>query len=179
MAKPEPRVETSVRAVAAIIGVSETQLHAYIRDGMPRRETEIDGRYEYVMPDIVRWLVERRDRQLADAVESKSRKPKSVSKNADVPDDDPLLMDADSYYGELYRKRKAEAVEVENQMKRGELVRVDSMRQMLTAWAAPIRRAGEQLQRQFGEEAAGILRNAVEDCKAVLKGGDVPGLHED
>jgi hypothetical protein len=69
---------------------------------------------------------------------------------------------------ERFREAKANLAELDLQERKGELVPRDEIREGLGRFAARIRGAGDLLERQFGPEAAEILREALDDCTLEL-----------
>jgi hypothetical protein len=83
-------------------------------------------------------------------------------------DDEMMLGDPDSPALERFREAKANLAELDLQKRKGELVPRDEIREGLGRFAARIRGAGDLLERQFGPEAAEILREALDDCTLEL-----------
>lgn len=77
--------------------------------------------------------------------------------------DDPLLDGVDSPGLERYRAAKADITEMERDRLRKQLVKVDEIEPALQQLAGVLRDAGERLARQYGNEAAGILNEAVDE----------------
>jgi hypothetical protein len=81
-------------------------------------------------------------------------------------DGDPLLADGDSPGLERYRNAKADLAEMERDRQRKQIVRVDEIEPVLMQLAGVMRSASENLARQFGNEAAGIVNEAVDEWAA-------------
>jgi hypothetical protein len=90
---------------------------------------------------------------------------------------DPLLVaDGDSPGLERYRNAKADIAELDKAERIGELVPREQLEPVLMKSAGTLRRAGDLLARQFGNDAAGILNQAVDEweliCERLLNGND-------
>lgn len=64
---------------------------------------------------------------------------------------------------ERYRKARAAIAELDLAERRGELIRRDLLRAVMSRAAAPLRAAGEQLTRRFSEDARQILDEGLEE----------------
>jgi Fe-S cluster biosynthesis and repair protein YggX len=80
-------------------------------------------------------------------------------------DDDDLMNGAATPALERYREERAAMARLDRLEREGKLVSRDTIRQSLAQAAALIRGAGESLQRQFGEGAADVLNEALEDAE--------------
>ena len=102
------------------------------------------------------------------------------------PDADPLLAGGDSPNLERYRGAKADLAEMDLQERRGTHANLEELDGALMRFAGGIRRAGEVLQRRFGNEASDILNEGIDGAVAAYhaererlndgggSGGDVP-----
>lgn len=82
---------------------------------------------------------------------------------------DPLLNGGDSPNLERYRAARASMAEMELDRARGSHVRVEDIGTMLIAFSTSIRRGGDVLRRKFGNEAAEILAEAIDDAERAIK----------
>jgi hypothetical protein len=78
-------------------------------------------------------------------------------------ENDPLLADGDSPGLERYRNAKADLAEMERDRQRKQIVRVEEIEPALMQLAGVMRSASENLARQFGNDAAGIVNEAVDE----------------
>lgn len=94
-------------------------------------------------------------------------------------DDDPLMVGGASPALERYREERASLARLDRREREGELLPRDEVRQSLAKMASVLRVAGETLQRQFGQAAADILNEALDDTEheidRVFGGGEPDG----
>ena len=100
----------------------------------------------------------------------------NARKLLDSDDDDLLHSSASSPALERYREERAKLAKLDRLEREGELVRIADIRYGLGNVASVLRRAGEALQRQFGDGAVEILNEAYDDAAAEIQRhfGDVP-----
>lgn len=103
-------------------------------------------------------------RKIAQWLRHSPRGPWRQHHRPDSESDDPLLSSGDSPGLERYRQAKASLAELELEERRGVLVRVDKVRDILGRWASLIRRLGEHLLKRFGADALQSLRETLEQC---------------
>lgn len=84
--------------------------------------------------------------------------------------DDPELSGGDSPALERYRDEKAKLARLDRLEREGVLVRADSIHDHLMSIAALIRSAGEQLRRQFGNDALAILSESLDESDRIIDG---------
>jgi phage terminase Nu1 subunit (DNA packaging protein) len=94
---------------------------------------------------------------------------------------DPLLADGDSPNLERYRGAKADLAEMQRDRERKQIVRVEEIEPALMQLAGVMRSASENLARQYGNEAAGIVNEAVDEwadgvAKLLAGGADPDGV---
>ncbi len=75
---------------------------------------------------------------------------------------DPLLVGGDSLGLERYRLAKAELAEMDVQLRQKTHVDINTLNAEMMQFAAIIRRSGDALQRQFGNDAAKIVSGAID-----------------
>ena len=80
-----------------------------------------------------------------------------------APSVDPLLAGGDSPALERYRTARALLAEMEVDRQRENLIPREEIEVALTRFAGVLRRAGESLAREFGNEAAGLMNEAVDE----------------
>jgi hypothetical protein len=88
---------------------------------------------------------------------------------------DPLLAGGDSPELERYRAARADLAEMERDERNGSLIPRQQLDPAFVQYASAIRRAGEALQRRFGNEAAVMLNEALDDAERIIRrdfGGD-------
>jgi hypothetical protein len=88
---------------------------------------------------------------------------------------DPLLVGVDSPELERYRAARADLAEMERDERNGSLIPRQQLEPAFVQYATAIRRAGEGLQRRFGNEAAAMLNEALDDAERIIRqsfGGD-------
>lgn len=86
--------------------------------------------------------------------------------------EDPLLNEtgaADSPGLERYRMAKADLAEMERDRQRRRIVRIDQIELTLMQLATVLRDAGERIARQYGNDAADILNEAVDDWRVGVR----------
>lgn len=82
--------------------------------------------------------------------------------------DDPLLVGASSPALERYRSARAEAAELDLDVRRGRLVEADSFRVGVERIAAILREAGESMERSGFREARDMLVEAIDDAEVEI-----------
>jgi hypothetical protein len=82
--------------------------------------------------------------------------------------EDPLMAGGDSPALERYRAARASLAELELERQRKTHISLSDIETMLNRFASLIRRAGETLQRRFGNDSSDILNTAIDDAEAVL-----------
>lgn len=95
---------------------------------------------------------------LADVIAWRERRLSGVS-------DDPDLCGDDSPSLERYRAAKAALAEYDLEQKKGSLVALQFAAELVMRAASQLKRAGEVLGRRFGEEARGVLNDALGECE--------------
>ncbi len=153
-----PRVEA-----AALVGISERHFDATLRQSLSDGAIRGEGRtLRFYGPDVVAaWHADRVAKIKAKAVEAGG---------------DPLLADGDSPGLERYRNAKADLAEMDRDRQRKQIVLVEQIEPALLQLAGVMRSAADNLARQFGNEAAGIVNEAVDewhDSVIRLFAGDV------
>lgn len=93
-------------------------------------------------------------------------------------DDDVLMTGPSSPALERYREERAAMARLMRMEREGELLPRDLVRQSLLKTASIIRIAGEALQKQFGDAAADILYEAIDDAEAEIDHFFAPVLEE-
>ncbi len=92
--------------------------------------------------------------------------------------DDPLLNEGDSPGLERYRMAKAKLAELDLEARKEQLIDREKARDIFGRWATLIRRAGERLSKRWGNEAAAMLNETLDECGAIVaelkgrEGGD-------
>ncbi len=89
----------------------------------------------------------------------------AVNKHKLSRDDDDLMNGAATPALERYREERAALARLDRLEREGKLVARDTIRQSLAQVASLIRAAGESLQRQFGQGAADVLNEALDDAE--------------
>ena len=140
--------DLSQAAAAALLGVGQRTLREW--HDAPRLAS---GRYRAA--ELVRWRIE----QLVEAERSRLA----------VDDPDPMLAGADSPALEEYRRLRAEQVRLDLAERKGELVATEDLEDLHNIFIRRFRSAGEQLTRQFGNDAQAILDEALDDIVEALK----------
>ena len=82
---------------------------------------------------------------------------------------DPLLSGGDSPELERYRKARADLAEMERDERNGSLIPRQQLEPAFVQYASAIRRAGEGLQRRYGNEAAAMLNEALDDAERIIR----------
>lgn len=82
-----------------------------------------------------------------------------------IRDEDPLMVGGASPALERYREERASLARLDRREREMELLPRDEVRQSLAKMAAVLRVAGETLQRQYGQAAADILNEALDDTE--------------
>ena len=80
-------------------------------------------------------------------------------------DDDPLMSGSGSVALERYREERAAMARLDRMEREGSLLPRDDVREAMGRIAAMIRGAGEALQRHFGQAAADILLDSLDDAE--------------
>lgn len=133
---------------AALVSMSERHFDSSLRLKLDPTSIRGDGRLlRFYAPDVVSvWHTDR------------------VGKlKAKQGADDPLMAEGDSPGLERYRNAKADLAEMERDRQRKQIVRVEEIEPALMQLAGVMRSAAENLSRQFGNEAGGIVNEAVDE----------------
>ncbi len=69
---------------------------------------------------------------------------------------------------ERIRSAKADMIEDQRDLQRGQLIRRSDVREINTKWSSLLRAAGERLGRRFGRDAQEILDEALDDCDTLI-----------
>lgn len=88
---------------------------------------------------------------------------------AQASDDVTLGAPTDSIGLERYRLARAAMAELDLAVRKGELVDVAANKEMLSRWAARLRRCGELLARKFGNDALAIQTDALADMHKIAE----------
>jgi len=150
---PAEWVAATANECGQVLGVSHITIVNWAATGMPRNDLG-KNRYEYPIPDIVRWLRESgpwRQNQLMNV----------SSANSDEGVGGEQL--------ERLRKWNADKAEIEVRKLRGEYLPRATVDALFRAFAGSIREAGDTLERQHGTAAADVLRDAIEDGLAAAE----------
>jgi hypothetical protein len=133
---------------AALIGVSARHFDEAVRPKLAADAVRGDRRsLRFHGPAVVAAWV---------AIKAERAKPAPT-------DADPLLADGDSPGLERYRNAKADLAEMERDRQRRRIVNVEEIEPALMQLAGVMRNASENLARQFGNDAAGIVNEAVDE----------------
>ncbi len=122
-------------AAAELLGIKPRTL----RDRAATVPRQANGRYSG--PDLAAWMVEMADKTATD----------------------PELAGGDSPALERYRAARAELAEFELKLKRGDLMARVDVHEGLSEAGAILRRKAVRLRKLFGDEAAQIIADAVDD----------------
>lgn len=148
MKRKEPSLTTQGE-LAMAYDVSPATIQLWAKRGMPGRPGS------YKLGRISRWL---RERNVGPFRGEKTAEP-----------GDPLLAaEVDSPGLERYRLAKAALAELELEERKGSLIPLEKVRDMLGRWSSLIRRMGESLTKRFGKEAAELLNDTLDECRRVV-----------
>lgn len=93
--------------------------------------------------------------------------------------EDAILTGVDSPALERLRNAKADIEELKLAQLRGEVVDVEQMRESLAVMASRIFHAGELLRRRYGDDAARILNDALDEWERTIDGDSESSCHSD
>ena len=102
----------------------------------------------YCVPEIIEWGRE--------------------NKWAAIVGDEAELAGGDSPALERYRDEKAKLAKLDRLQREGELIRRDEIHDTLMSIAALFRGCGDQLRRQFGNDALLILTEAIDEAERLI-----------
>jgi len=139
-----------LKTMAAIFGMTAQGFHKQLRPLIAPEDVTDAGK---------RGEVRIRARGAIDA-----HVQKAIEKAAAKPD--PLLQGAASPQLEKYRAARASMAELELAEKRGELIRLSELQPAFREYGSALRRAGELLQREFGNRASEILNEVLAEAEA-------------
>lgn len=150
--RAKPTIRKTLGEVAVDLDLTLDSIKRWRAEGMPGRS----GRY--VLPDVIRW--------------ARTEGPWSRHRKEMQPQEDPLLTGGDESDGlERYRLAKAKHAELDYEHRKGELIERQKARDIFGRWAVLIRRMGERLATRYGNDAAEIVNEALEECADVVQGG--------
>jgi phage terminase Nu1 subunit (DNA packaging protein) len=138
----------------------------WVRGGMPRTQisdsgkTEENARYIYNASDVFVWY---RTKGPGSKFERRSKPVTGQSALEFSEDEDAMLVGPVTPAQERYRHWKAKLAELEYGKKSAALVPVEDMQTVVSALAAHIRAAGEQLGVRFGPEAQRLLNDSLDE----------------
>jgi hypothetical protein len=137
---------------AALVALSTRQFDEAIRPLIEKSSIRGGGKtLRFAGPGVVSAML---------AYRSETAKPP-------VDDDvDPLLAIGDSPALERYRLGKAKMIEMDLAEREKATVQLDALREGFRPFASILRSAGERLARQYGNDAAAIYNEALEDAEA-------------
>jgi hypothetical protein len=130
-------------AVAAVFGLSTSAIQKW---ECPRNQ---DGSYN--IPAVINWRVDS---------ECEKRMP---------PDFDPDVATADTPAAERLRIIKGDILELDLGVKRKQLMARDDVREIMRTLCGLIRNATESLQREYGNDAADIIRDAINELEPEME----------
>lgn len=120
----------------------------YRRYVEPDAQQEIDGKLYFLCRNVLdAWA----------ASSPNATKPKQPAE----PEVDPLMAGPATEWLEVYRKHRAGQEEIKLEQMRGNMVPLADAEKALLPAAGILRRAGEQLARQYGNDAASLHNDAV------------------
>lgn len=135
--------------IGRLLGISPRQFDDRVRPQMPVDCIKgVGAKLRIYAPAAVQARVEQKIAETAEAVSPS----------------DPLMAGPGSAALERYRLARAKREELELEVRRGNLVQLEELRQGWSIVAAQLRQAAEGLQRTFGEEAASIVRGAMAEA---------------
>jgi hypothetical protein len=151
----------SQRELAAALGKSASAVGKW--QGIPRQEvgTAKGKRVYYNIPEVIEHLAKQRE---AEAVAKDRRKAEQEMSGGDNDLESGTLDKGMA----RYRLARAEMAEMDLAERRRELLPLEELRRVGWGLARTIRQAGEQLQREFGGDALGILDEALEEYQRGL-----------
>lgn len=140
--------------ICGVIGVSKSTMIQAIKDGCPGTPGKIGGPGddgEFDVAEVIKWFrVNRWEKRIRS-------------------DDDPLMDGGSgSEWLERYRKERAKMARLDRLEREGILVRLDVLRPLMFRASGIIRQCGETLAKLFGNEAAAILNDALNDVDREL-----------
>lgn len=142
--------------------VSSRMVGEYVRQGMPG----IKG--NWILEDCQAWV----DRNVRHRGERRPRAQESASggrgSGSLPPGDEILLNEPTSPQLERFRKIRADTAQLDLDEKRKQLIPREQVHELLVMLSGVIRTAGETLQRQFGNDAARILEEALNDADGYI-----------
>lgn len=136
---------SSQAAVGHAFKKTDKTIQRWLDKGCPGADA--DGKYH--LWKIIEWYVEYKTPRIEDAAELEM-----------TGGDSPAL--------ERYRDEKAKLAKLDRLEREGVLVRKDALHDLLMSMAGLIRGAGDQLRRQFGNEALGILIEALDEMERLI-----------
>lgn len=140
--------------IGRLLGISPRQFDDRVRPMMPTDCIKgVGAKLRIYAPAAVQARVEQKIAETAEAVSPS----------------DPLMAGPGSAALERYRLARAKREELELEVRQGNLVELDEMRRGWSLIAAQLRQAVDSLQRTFGEEAAGIVRDAMSEAKSSVE----------
>lgn len=98
--------------------------------------------------------------------------------NKTEPSDPLLVADVDSPGLERYRLAKAALAELELEERKGSLIPLEKVRDVLSRWSSLIRRMGESLSKRFGKDAAELLNETLAECRRLVPNDDADSTDE-
>lgn len=137
----------SLDALGLLVGISRQALAGYCSRGMPKRSRG-NRTWRYPVGECVRWL---RD----NVWRIQAEKPEGG---------DPLMTGDSSPELERYRKFRADEAEIKVGVLKKQMVPRERLHNSLSRMVTILRGTGDQLQRQFGADAATLLDSALDDC---------------
>jgi transcriptional regulator with XRE-family HTH domain len=84
-------------------------------------------------------------------------------------EDDPLLTEGDSPGLERYRMAKAKLAELDLESRKNQLIDREKARDIFGRWATLIRRMGERLSKRWGNEAANMVNETLDECRLIVE----------
>lgn len=136
--------DKTAREVAKILGVSLASMRDYSAAGCPRSSQPRPKPYLFDASEVSEWMASR------GLVGGKTGRPESGS---------PAL--------ERLRNAKADQAEMDRDYQRGTLVPRSELDAGLRQAGQLIRAAGERIAREYGNPAAEILNDALDDAEAI------------
>lgn len=132
--------------VAEFFGVGPDAVKNWAQQGMP------GTRGSYPLNRIAVWL--------------RTEGPKSKLIQAA---EDPLLAEGDSPGLERYRMAKAKLAELDLESRKNQLIDREKARDIFGRWATLIRRMGERLSKRWGNEAANMVNETLDECRLIVE----------
>lgn len=133
---------------AAICSISSRQFHDAIRPLLaPSAVRGTGAGLRFYLPDVV----------------------KAYAAYREAPADDvAMLASGDSPELERYRRYRADLVGMDVQERRGTHANINDLESAFVRYGSMIRRAGEILQRRWGNDASDILNSALDDAERII-----------